>query len=555
MALTGCTLNVDAPQTPTIVISPTQAETLIARVGTSTSTPSPTLTRTATATPSATMTPTVPTSTPNTHTATPTASPAATNTATSTLTKTNTATHTPTKPPTQTVTPSSTSTASPTVQPTATPTAPIAELVIPSATPRNTATFTPFPTITPNLTQTWIAVQTPLGPPPTRTPGGIYTLTPSITPRATNTAIPATLISDTVSGEGTFYDPNAPISGQDTLPIAPVGQTGPSGPSIPEQNSVIVSYAGQIVPIIALPDGVSTGSTIAQGNIFATSGSGTVAAVTASGELMINNTQMRISPSSQFGLHPNLTYGDLTWSPNGQLLTFRIDADNPQEFNGIDSGIWIYEPATNRSWQIFRNTYAGQVEQQHDQRRALAVTWAPNNGAVAITVDTPVGQGTVLVPVTHDANEWIDAIPYAGANWTTDSSALIVSGRTWNGYSVVGRIALDTFWTYNEYQNQNSNGLTMQAATQLTDGQLAFLGGSGNNFALYIAQPVSGSQPIQMSSQITGQIIAAEWNSARTAVLVTVQNAGQKQIWIVRADGTISNSTLPGNNTTEAHWR
>ncbi len=159
------------------------------------------------------------------------------------------------------------------------------------------------------------------------------------------------------------------------------------------------------------------------------------------------------------------------------------------------------------------------------------------------------------MPVNHDVNEWVDAIPYADANWTADSSALIVSGRTWSGNSVVGRIALDTFWTYNEYQNQNSNGLIMQAATQLADGRLAFLGGSGNSFTLYIAQPISGSQPIQMSSQITGQISAAEWNSARTAVLVTVQNAGQKQIWIVRADGTISNSTLPGNNTTEAHWR
>lgn len=360
----------------------------------------------------------------------------------------------------------------------------------------------------------------------------------------------------TTSREGTFFDPNAPTAGVESLPVAPVGDVeGPSGPAIPEQRSIVISYAGQVVPLIVLPDGIGTGTAITQGRIFAISGTGQIAAVKATGELAVNDSQLMISPASEFGLNENLIYGDLAWSEDGRYLAIRVDATNSHDSSSFESGIWIYEPETNSSWQVFRNTYEGQAEQLHEQRRALRVIWAPNSAALAINVETPVGVGTVFLPIKHAANDWVNAIPYADATWTTDSTALIVSGQMWDGSNVIGRIALDTAWTYTEYLNQRDTGLVMQAAIQLHDGRIAFLGSTAASFALYAVPPVPGEQPIRLTAPINGQIVTAAWNTQRTAALVTVKVDNQQHLWVVHTNGTISNSTPSGVGIDKASWR
>lgn len=569
---TGCTINVDSPQTPTIAVSPTQDETAIARLATPTPsvTPSstttathtlePTLTATATITDTVTATLTLthtitssatPTTT-KTYTPTSTATSTVTHTATETIAPTATKTYTPTEP--TTVTATSSSTASPSA--TYTPTAPIIQLVIPTATPGSTKTFTPFPTVTPLMISTKEADHIRSEPSPSRTPGGIYTLTPLPTPPPTLTPVSATGTVVATASEGTFFDPNAPADGAESLPVAPVGnEERPSGPAISEQNSIVISYAGQIMPIVVLPDGIGTGSAITQGRIFAMNSSGQVAVVTATGELAVNNSQLMVSPASEFGLNENLSYSDLAWSDDGRFLAIRVDATNPHDSSSFESGIWIYEPATNSSWQIFRNTYEGQVEQLHEQHRALRAIWAPNSAALAITVETPVGLGTVFLPVKHSANDWVNAIPYADATWANDSTALIVSGQMWDGPNVIGRITLDTTWTYTEYLNQRDTGLAMQAAIQLQDRRIVFLGSTAASFALYAVPPVPGEQPIRLTAPITGQIVTAEWNTQRTAVLVTVKADNQQQLWVAHINGTISNSTLPGIPIDVARWR
>jgi hypothetical protein len=615
LLLAGCNMDIDAPQTPTIIVSPTLDETAVARLATrtptytasptptattthtptGTATPTPSATRTATATathtptgtatltPSATRTATGTATRTPTYTASPTPTATATHTPTGTATLTPSATSiptlTPTDTPTTTQTPSKTATltltatASPTGTPsttpsttpthtavptavptdtrtpTRTPTESIAQLGIPTATPGTTPTFTPFPTITPNISATWEAENAP-GPAPTRTPGGIYTLTPTSTYPPTLTVPP----NATAEGNGTFYDPNAAPSGQEALPVAPAGETGPSGPAIREQEYIVVSYAGQVVPLLDLPGGIGAGPALAQGEVFAVSGGGQVASVGYDRWLYVNGQRVIVSPASQFGLHENLSFGDLVWSPDGQRLAMRVDAADPSAFNGIDSGIWIYEPATNRSWQIFRNTYQG--AQLDEQRRAVTAQWAPNGLALVVTVDTPLGRANVFMPVDHDANQFVNAIPYAYATWAPDSASLIVSGHKWGEMTVVGRVALDTNWTYTEYLNQQTTGLVMQAATPLYDGRIAFLGGpTPDAFALYAVQPVPGAQPVRLSQSINGQIVSAEWNSEHTAVLVTVQIGGTYRLWIVRTDGTAQDSTPAVGVPDAAHWR
>jgi hypothetical protein len=651
LLLAGCRVNIDAPETPTVIASPTLDETAIARLATKTPTliptatvthtatatstltptgtatqtntatatptltatvsptltltPSPTVTRTATAT--LTMTPTGtattrPTNTPTvtvtasptltvtpsptaTHTPTPTAIPTLTatapptHTATSSPTETHTPTATPTLSPTGTATPTATATARPTdtptpvptitstppptlppteaiaqiVIPTATPallpTESILQIVIPTATPGVTNTFTPFPTLTPNLTATWQANN---APPPTRTLGGIYTLTPA--PTNPPTLTPA-FIATVTPGTGTFYDPNAPAAGSESLPVAPAGDTGPSGPAMREQEYLVVSYAGQVVPILDLPNVIGGGGTaLAQGDIFAVSASGGVASVGADRWLVVNGWRVTVSPASEFGLHENLSFGDLVWSPDGQRLAMRVDAADPNAFNSIDSGIWIYEPTTHRSWQIFRNTF--QAAQLGDQRRAVTVQWAPNNLALAVTVDTPLGRAHVFMPVDHDVNQPINAIPYAYATWAPDSASLIVSGFKWGQSTVVGRIALDSSWTYTEYLNQSTTGLIMQAAIQLYDGRIAFLGGPApDTFGLYIIQPMPGALLVRISPEIAGQVISAEWNADRSAVLVTSQTGGARRLWIIRINGAAQDVTPSLGAPNAAHWR
>ena len=466
-------------------------------------------------------------------------------------------TDTPTIVPTITSTPLPTLTpteaiaqiAIPTATPTLPPTESIAQIAIPTATPGVTNTFTPFPTLTPNLTATWQATS---APPPTRTPGGIYTLTPVPTNPPTLTP---SFIATMTPGQGTFYDPNAPAAGSESLPVAPAGDTGPSGPAMREQEYLVVSYAGQVVPILDLPNVIGgSGTALAQGDIFAVSASGGIASVGADRWLVVNGWRVIVSPASEFGLHENLSFGDLVWSPDGQRLAMRVDAADPNAFNSIDSGIWIYEPSTHRSWQIFRNTY--QAAQLGDQRRAVTVQWAPNNLALAVTVDTPLGRAHVFMPVDHDVNQTIAAIPYAYATWAPDSASLIVSGYKWGESTVVGRVALDSNWTYTEYLNQSTTGLIMQAAIQLNDGRIAFLGGPTlDTFGLYIIQPMPGALLVRISPEIAGQIVSAEWNADRSAVLVTAQVGGARHLWIIRINGAAQDVTPSLGAPSAAHWR
>jgi len=171
-----------------------------------------------------------------------------------------------------------------------------------------------------------------------------------------------------------------------------------------------------------------------------------------------------------------------------------------------------------------------------------------------VRVDTPLGPANVPMTTDHRANDPLNALPYDHAVWTQDSTALIVSGPAWGGPSVVGRIVMDSFWTYTEYLNQSGTGLILQYAAPLPDGRIAFLGGtSADSFALYVVQP--GGMAVPGSGLITGQIVSAEWNAGRSAVLVTVQTAAGDRLWVVCTDGTSADTTPTTGGVGSAHWR
>ncbi len=515
--LTGCSLHIDAPQTPTLAPSPSAQPTAVVRLATSTYTPS--------VTPSPSRTPTV-TVSPS-HTPSVTLSPSRTPTVTVSPSRTPSVTPSPSRTPTVTVSPSHT----------------------PSVTLSPTQTFTPFPppTLTPT-TPVAAVPDNPTAPPASVPPGPTDTPALPATPPPTLTPPP---------GEGTFYDPYASPASQGALPVAPAGESGPIGPALPEINQIVVSYAGQIAPLVALPAGAGAAAPLAQGDVFAVSRSGQVAAVAPDHQLYVDGAPLLISPASQYGLPPVLQISDLAWSPDGTHLALRVDASDPNHVSAIDSGVWIYEPASNRSWQVFRNTYAGQVEQLHQQRQARGVTWAPHGLALAIAVETPLGLATVPVPLEHDANDWVEALPYASATWTADSRALIVSGNTWDGRNVVGRVELDALQTYTEYTSQPLSGIQVHSAVLLANGRLALVGSAApGSLALYVMPAAPGAQPVQVTRTLSGQVLRAEWNASRSAVLITLRDAtGATSVWLLRPDGAAQPIALGEGPVNAARWR
>jgi len=614
-ALAGCGVNIDAPRTPTVALSPTLEATLVARVDTLT--PSPTATNTATLTPTATATHTAtgthtPTPTPSaTRTATATLTPTATGTptvtATATLPPTATGTHTPTPTPSATVTAThtrtptatitATATASRTIPPTPTHTATASATLAPSATPTATITATAtatvaatdIPTATPTLpptvtespTMTATATpEVPATPPPTPTeipePTASFTPFPSLTPAAVaqepaRTPLPTFTPAPPAGGlpggdEGAGPAPDAGETGEG--PGGVPGETGPIGPTapLPEQASVVVSYAGQVVPILELgADGRPSAAPLAQGTVFAVSSAGQVAAI-ADNALHIGDAILHVSPDSGWGLGDNLAWGDLAWSPDGRWLALRVDPADPATYPpgasyNEPTGVWIVDPLEPNSWPIFRNGYAGQVAQLHEQRRAVGMRWSPNSDALVVTVETPLGRGSVVLSAQHNAAVFVDALHYTDATWSPDGGSLIVSGATWEGPSVVGRVALDEARTTAIFLTEAATGLHMQAALELADGRIAFLGSAApGSFALYATRAAPDTVPdagiARLSPPITGEVLAAAWNPARTAILVTVQDGAARRLWLVRVtDGTAQDITPAAGAPDRAGWR
>lgn len=551
LLIAGCDAAIDAPETPTIPASPTEDATAIALRST------PTASATRTPTPRPTVTSTVSPTAIATATATATAAPSATPTLAPSITLTPS--WTPTRRPSPTALPPS-----PTAS--ATPTAPILQAVVPTATRYPTATFTPFPSITPNATQTAIAQNPIFGPIPTSTPGGIITLTPA--PPATTVPSPSPVppsagddaLTPAADAPGTFYDPNGPPAADIALPPGQPSDSGPGGSqpaNLPEQAAIVVSYAGQVVPILDLQTTSAPNSAaLASGTVFAVGANGQVAAVGQDRQLYVNGAPLAISPASEFGLPENLSFGDLVWSPDGHRLAVRVDAANPHHANAIDAGVWIIEPYSGRSWQVFRTGFPGQVAQLHQERRPLRIQWSPDGGGVLIQVATPLGRANVALSYQHDANVFVDNRQFAHASWSTDSRALIVSGTAWAGGTRVGRIALDGAGAYTEYLTERDTGLAMQYATELPNGWIAFVGSAApGTFALYLVPPGPGIAPSAMTQTIPGEIVGAEWNPARTALLATVQTPGGVRLWLLRTDGVARDITPSAGAPDVAHWR
>lgn len=420
-------------------------------------------------------------------------------------------------------------------------------------------TFTPWPSVTPEFERAPVELPSPTPRPP------ILPVTPTPELESGERDWEGGLPAPTAGAPGGFFDPNAVATAPfaPVVPTAPPGMAESGGPPLPEQAGVIVSYAGQVVPLLALTSGL-TAAPLAQGDLFDIASNGAVAAISADpgGQsfLAIDGAVLHSSPSSAFGLNPNLRYSDVAWSPDGARLAFRLSARDPGDPTAFDSGVWVYDAASGTAHQVFRTGFEGHVAQVHEQRSASAITWSPDGSALIIQVTTPRGFANVFTPAGHDVNAaegggFIEALPYANATWAADGRTVIVSGALWGGGPEVAGRADPATGAVTEYLNQQVTGLFMRAAFEIEPGRLVFLGGPGaDGFALYTAPAEVGAAPRQVSGLIPGQVLRAEWSRARRAALVTAQTPAGPRLWIVRLDGAAQDVTFTGGVLTDARW-
>lgn len=458
-AALACNLPPGVPITPTliptlphptaVVLAPTSTPTpFLSATLTFTLTPTHTLTPSATFTPTHTNTATpsfTPTTTPtatNTVTPSPTNTPTAVPTETDTWTPTYTLTptftgipsNTPTETPRPTLTPSYTlppptnTPAPPTSTPTQAPT--ITPTPLPTSTPTALPTDTPVPpsdTSAPTLTALPSSTDTPIVPTDTAAPtitavpqpsltanvaatapdGTPTPLPPLPTNRPTNTSPSVIVLSTSVGPGGGNGNSGGVGSGR--------GNGTPGAGAVGGLFGTVTAIAGTTQPTAAFlfyAGGNGGGSIYRSGDGLVTTllpgqtyvvnpATGASASVDANGALFINSQLYTLSPSSRYGTGQKFRVTLLKWSPDGRFLAFRVETPNAQSgtlsFNDtINDGIWIYEPAANKSWQTFRNLYrAGQTIQI-----AYDFSWTNDSRTLLVWV----GWGYVLVDSSVDIN-------------------------------------------------------------------------------------------------------------------------------------------------------
>jgi hypothetical protein len=261
------------------------------------------------------------------------------------------------------------------------------------------------------------------------------------------------------------------------------------------------------------------------------------------GQLYINGVQLTISPASEFGLPGHKQITDIRWSPNGRYVAFIMAGSNPAEY---DYGVWVIDTATNTSNQIMHNDW--------EYREATRIAWAPNSTAVLIRINRNVH---TFLPVDWDLNTPYREQPYSHASWAPNSESIIVSGRRTDGQPVLGRVLLDWEQTFVPIAFAGSDITFAYSATELANGQIAFLGSVAPNgpYRLYLLWPGSPARAISPEAAF-GEIIYWEWNDARTSLLVVVDNGRERRVWLFGTNGTAPRDITPAQGVTgEVRWR
>ncbi|MCI0711587.1 MAG: hypothetical protein L0154_15640, partial [Chloroflexi bacterium] len=324
------------------------------------------------------------------------------------------------------------------------------------------------------------------------------------------------------------------------IPVSstPFGSTGGSGVfsggPVPEASEIILRDADGNIQR-------ANGEQLATGRVFDVGPQGQLAFQAFDNNLYVGGVLLTISPASEFGLKGRVDYID--YAPSGGRVAFTYR--NPEA--EVDNGVWVFNMSANTSQQIFRDT----------DRRAGTVLFSPDSSVVLIRIVNGAGQpaGLTFLPVTWAANTDYRYHPYPYSTWSPNGTSVIVSGPIdGGGPSVLGRVNLDAEQTFVQYDFSSAGVSYTAAATELSNGQLAFLGGPGaaGPHRLFI-MPIGGQASV-VSGEVPGTIESWEWNRARNAILLITNNGGTREVWIVQTDGATRNITSTTGAPRTIRW-
>ncbi len=572
LGVSACDVVPSPESTPTSIPSPTQQDaTRVAIIRTSTPQP----TSTSSVTPTSSLVP---------PTQRPTQRASLTASATSSRTATYTLTHTPR--PTRTSTPSHTHTLtfSPTLRNTETPSRTPTWTLFPTSTALPTRAPSDIPTFTPRPSNTASATPTHTASPSTNvSTDTILTLTttpaePQVIVQATrpsSTPVPFTTPRPTINrainplptaeagnvnlNESDDLISETPLPFSSPTPDIIFLPTADRGPVIQPTNTPFGFNSGNITV------GTNTSILFASGNQYVNStGTPIVAGASAfdfgaspnqvaayypsEGWFYVNGVRLETSPASEFGLG-NKRITQIDWAPNNAIVAFVVDGEDPA--NAFDYGVWIYDVGSGRARQIFRN--------EPNYRRALDIQWSPNNGALLITIrsESPPGIVHTILALDHDPNDRSYIVhTYSYATWAPNSGSVIVSGRNTDGSIVLGRILLPN-QNYIPINATAPDVVFTNAAIETIGGQIYFLGSPNESgpHRLYRINAEGGEAAIISTTSVSGELVDAEWNNERNALLAVFNMAANRRAYVFNISGGVTDVTPPSGIVGDVRWQ
>lgn len=254
-----------------------------------------------------------------------------------------------------------------------------------------------------------------------------------------------------------------------------------------------------------------------------------------------------------------LRVAEVAWSPNGELLAFRVDSDAPE----ANDGVWFWGPArdlpTDPSYHILRDCPPGCGLVTLDNARQWQSTrleWSPNNVNIIVGLELPQedNRSAFAVRAAYRDTETTQSrigptvLRYDYAHWSADGERIIVSGTDPEGAIVFGSINVDgslslltsaldigMAWVQDAVQNPTTGQLLMFGSEVGPTAPLALIDSAGTP----ISPPIGQTAPTRIV-----------WNREATAALLWVGD----EVFVAQINGVVTNITTLAADTPNIIW-
>ncbi len=254
-----------------------------------------------------------------------------------------------------------------------------------------------------------------------------------------------------------------------------------------------------------------------------------------------------------------LFIAEVSWSPNGEMLAFRVSGGDP----GGSDGVWFWQPAreiaTDPSYHLLRDCPPGcnlVTPVNAAEWRSLPIEWSSDNSAILVALELPQEENRRAVAVVYAVRDpnaiqsrtGPGVLRYGYGHWAGDGQRIIVSGDGPDGVVVFGSIARDGSTAYITPAAEIGMDWVQDAVHQPDTGQILMLGSPlGRNNPLQIVDnmgnvltpPIGDAAPDDVS-----------WSPDNSAVLLTIG----ERYYVAQTDGTVTEITATIGDIPAIDW-